>query len=49
MTAWRLRYEGYDAEAEPLRETLCTIGNGRFATRGAAPESRAGGGHKPRT
>ena len=49
MTAWRLRYEGYDAGAEPLRETLCTIGNGRFATRGAAPESRAGGCHYPGT
>ena len=49
MTAWLLRYEGYDAGAEPLREALCTIGNGRFATRGAAPESRAGGCHYPGT
>jgi len=49
VTAWLLRYEGYDAGAEPLREALCTIGNGRFATRGAAPESRAGGCHYPGT
>ena len=49
MTAWLLRYEGYDAGAEPLREALCTLGNGRFATRGAAPESRAGGCHYPGT
>jgi len=49
VTAWLLRYEGYDAGAEPLREALCTLGNGRFATRGAAPESRAGGCHYPGT
>ncbi len=49
MSAWLLRYEGYDARAEPLREVLCTIGNGRFATRGAAPEQRAGGAHYPGT
>ena len=28
---------------------LCTIGNGRFATCGAAPEHRARGGHHPGT
>lgn len=49
MSEWLLRYEGYDATQEPLRETLCTLGNGRFATRGAAPESRAGGAHYPGT
>ena len=49
MSTWLLRYEGYDARAEPLREVLCSIGNGRFATRGAAPEKRAGGGHYPGT
>jgi trehalose/maltose hydrolase-like predicted phosphorylase len=32
-----------------LRETLCALGNGRFVTRAAAPESRAGGGHYPGT
>jgi trehalose/maltose hydrolase-like predicted phosphorylase len=49
MTAWLLRYDGYDPEAEPLREALCTLGNGRFATRGAASESSAGGPHYPGT
>jgi alpha,alpha-trehalase len=33
---WRLVYEGWKPEEEPLREALCTLGNGRFATRGAA-------------
>ena len=49
MTSWLLRYEGYDPATEPLREALCTLGNGRFATRGAAPETRAGGVHYPGT
>jgi trehalose/maltose hydrolase-like predicted phosphorylase len=49
VSTWLLRYEGYDAGTEPLREALCTLGNGRFATRGAAPEKRAGGGHHPGT
>ncbi len=49
MTGWLLRYDGYDPGNEPLREALCTLGNGRFATRGAAPESRAGGAHYPGT
>ena len=49
MSTWLLRYEGYDPGTEPVREALCTLGNGRFATRGAAPEQRAGGGHYPGT
>jgi trehalose/maltose hydrolase-like predicted phosphorylase len=44
-----LRYNGYDPQAEPLREALCTLGNGRFATRGAATEVPAGGPHYPGT
>ena len=32
-----------------LREALCTVGNGYFATRGAAPESKAGQVHYPGT
>ena len=47
MTAWLLRYDGYDPAAEPLREALCTLGNGRFATRGAAAEATADGVHYP--
>jgi trehalose/maltose hydrolase-like predicted phosphorylase len=49
VTGWLLRYEGWDPTAEALRETLCALGNGRFATRAAAPERRAGGGHYPGT
>ena len=49
MTTWLLRYDGYDERQEPLREALCALGNGRFATRAAAPESRADGVHYPGT
>jgi alpha,alpha-trehalase len=45
--AWTLTYEGYDPHNEKLREALCTVGNGYFATRGAAPESKAGQIHYP--
>jgi len=38
---WVLAYEGFNPEQEGLREALCTLGNGYFATRGAAPESTA--------
>ena len=44
-----LAYEGFDPEREGLREALCTLGNGRFATRGAAPEARADDVHYPGT
>jgi trehalose/maltose hydrolase-like predicted phosphorylase len=46
---WTWRYEGYDPERERLREALCTLGNGRFATRGAAPEAAADDTHYPGT
>jgi trehalose/maltose hydrolase-like predicted phosphorylase len=46
---WRLVYGAFDLEQEPLREALCTLGNGRFATRGAAEESRADAVHYPGT
>ena len=49
MTGWLLRYDGWDPSAEALREALCALGNGRFVTRAAAPECRAGGGHYPGT
>jgi hypothetical protein len=32
-----------------MRESLCALGTGYFATRGAAPESTADGGHYPGT
>jgi alpha,alpha-trehalase len=46
---WTLEYEGFDPEAEGHREALCTLGNGVFATRGAAPEAVADGVHYPGT
>jgi len=47
--SWSLVYDGYVPREEALREALCTTGNGYFATRGAAPESRADGVHYPGT
>ncbi|MFF9809842.1 glycoside hydrolase family 65 protein [Streptomyces coeruleorubidus] len=49
MTAWTWEYEGYDPADERLRESLCTLGNGCFATRGALPECAADGVHYPGT
>jgi alpha,alpha-trehalase len=49
LSGWTLIYEGFDPGQEPLREALCALGNGRFATRGAAPESIADGAHYPGT
>ena len=46
---WTLAYESYNPKQEELREALCTLGNGYFATRGAAPESVADGTHYPGT
>ncbi|MGW3662417.1 glycoside hydrolase family 65 protein [Streptomyces sp. NPDC005141] len=42
-------YDGYDPAQERLRESLCTLGNGYFATRGAAPECAADSVHYPGT
>ncbi|MFE9922480.1 glycoside hydrolase family 65 protein [Streptomyces sp. NPDC005774] len=49
MSEWTWEYEGYEPAAERLRESLCTLGNGCFATRGAVPECRAGLVHCPGT
>ncbi|WP_405905373.1 glycosyl hydrolase family 65 protein [Streptomyces sp. NBC_00828] len=46
---WTWEYEGYDPAQERLRESLCTLGNGYFATRGAAPECTADSVHYPGT
>ena len=46
---WTLHYENVAPRHEGLREALCTLGNGYFATRGAAPESHADGVHYPAT
>jgi alpha,alpha-trehalase len=49
MNSWTLVYEGFEPSKESLREALSTLGNGYFATRGAAPESEAGEVHYPGT
>ncbi|MFC2062696.1 trehalose-phosphatase [Chloroflexota bacterium] len=46
---WTLAYEGYNPKQEGLREALCTLGNGYFATRGAAPEADTDGTYYPGT
>ncbi|MEU6849422.1 glycoside hydrolase family 65 protein [Actinacidiphila alni] len=47
--SWRWEYHRYDPKAERLVESLCTLGNGRFATRGSAPETVTDGIHYPGT
>ena len=49
MSEWTLIYHGFDPEIEGLRESLCTLGNGYFATRGAGPEATADDIHYPGT
>lgn len=49
MSEWSWTYQGYEPEQERLREALCTLGNGYFATRGAAPEAAADEIHYPGT
>jgi len=49
MQPWKLVYERFDPKRESLREALCTLGNGYFATRGAVPESEADEVHYPGT
>ncbi|KOU93244.1 MULTISPECIES: glycoside hydrolase family 65 protein [Streptomyces] len=48
-TGRRWEYHRYDPRTERLVESLCTLGNGRFATRGSAPESVADDIHYPGT
>ena len=49
MSEWTLSYEGYDPKFEGLRETLCTLGNGYMASRGAAANALADDTHYPGT
>ncbi|WP_217238136.1 glycoside hydrolase family 65 protein [Streptomyces sp. AC555_RSS877] len=49
MTHWIWEYDGYLPAEERLRESLCTLGNGYFATRGALPECDADDVHYPGT
>ncbi|MEN2740264.1 glycosyl hydrolase family 65 protein [Microbacterium sp. X-17] len=46
---WVLRFVGYDPDAETTRESLCTVANGYWGTRGAAEEATAGPHHSPGT
>ena len=49
MSEWHWHYDDYQPRQERLREALCTIGNGYFASRGAAPEADASAHHYPGT
>ncbi len=49
MSVWSLVYNDYNPQQEKLREALCTLGNGYFATRGAAFHARATTIHYPGT
>ena len=49
MSSWSLLFDGFDPGREDLREALCTLGNGYFATRGAVPELPADDVHYPGT
>lgn len=46
---WHVTYDEYVPGQESLRETLCTLGNGYFATRGAQESSRGDHIHYPGT
>jgi len=48
-SAWSLVFEDFDVAKEGIREALCTLGNGYFATRGAAAGAVADGIHYPGT
>ena len=46
---WSLVFDGYDPAREGIRESLCTLGNGYFATRAAAIWATADSTHYPGT
>jgi trehalose/maltose hydrolase-like predicted phosphorylase len=45
MSRWSLEYDSWVPEEEKLRESLCTLGNGYIAVRGATEESGQRTGH----
>ncbi|WP_328890819.1 glycoside hydrolase family 65 protein [Streptomyces sp. NBC_00316] len=49
ISPWTWSYDRYEPRTERVVESLCTLGNGRFATRGAAPETAADAVHYPGT
>jgi trehalose/maltose hydrolase-like predicted phosphorylase len=48
-SAWSLVFEGFEQAHEEIREALCTLGNGYFATRAAAAWAVADDIHYPGT
>lgn len=46
---WVLRFDGYDPGSETTRESLCTVANGYWGSRGSAEESTLGRQHRPGT
>ncbi len=46
---WLLTFTRYEPVTESFRETLCTLANGYWGTRGAAPNAVADGIHYPGT
>ena len=48
-SSWKLIYTNFVESQQKLRETLCTLGNGYFATRGAFCEVSASKTHYPGT
>lgn len=49
METWTLSFDEWDEKEESLRESLCALGNGYFATRGASEENAADEHHYPGT
>ena len=49
MSKWSLVYNKFNPKSEGLREALCVVGNGYFATRGALCEVKASENHYPGT
>lgn len=48
-SVWSLVFDTFDPAQEGIREALCTLGNGYFATRGLAAGARADDTHYPGT
>ncbi|PSR06527.1 MAG: trehalose 6-phosphate phosphorylase, partial [Bacteroidetes bacterium SW_10_40_5] len=49
MSNLKFQYSNYNADQQPLREALLTLGNGYFATRAAFEAQKAGSNHYPGT
>jgi len=49
INSWNLIYDDWNSEQQKLREALCTLGNGYFATRGAREEASDNDTHYPGT